>query len=84
MLSLPQLVVAKLVTPVMEQPQDATGTSAALFFIAPPLSGRGRKTPSAAPVTAAIASERPDDHRRGRLPIPHRRASIPSRPGRIW
>ena len=35
-LSLPQLVVAKLVAPVMELPPDATGTSAALFFISPP------------------------------------------------
>ena len=47
-LSLPQLAVAKLITPEMEQPQDATGTSAALFFISPP--------PNAAPESAAAAA----------------------------
>jgi spore germination cell wall hydrolase CwlJ-like protein len=47
-LSLPQLAVNKLIAPVIEEPQDATGTSAALFFISPP--------PNATPVSAVVAA----------------------------
>ena len=47
-LSLPQLAVNKLIAPVVEEPQDATGTSAALFFISPP--------PAATPVSAVVAA----------------------------
>ncbi len=47
-LSLPQLAVNKLIAPVMEQPLDATGTSAALFFISPP--------PIAVPESAVAAA----------------------------
>lgn len=57
MLSMPQMVVAKLVAPVMEQPQDATGTSAALFFIAPPLNNAAESTA----VTAATPDEAPSE-----------------------
>jgi spore germination cell wall hydrolase CwlJ-like protein len=47
-LSLPQLAVNKLIPPIIEEPQDATGTSAALFFISPP--------PNATPVSAVVAA----------------------------
>ena len=47
-LSPPQLAVNKLIAPVIEEPQDATGTSAALFFISPP--------PDATPVSAVVAA----------------------------
>jgi spore germination cell wall hydrolase CwlJ-like protein len=55
-LSPPQLAVAKLVTPVMEQPQDATGTSAALFFISPPPNATPETTVAAAVATPAAVS----------------------------
>lgn len=55
-LSPPQLAVAKLITPVMEQPQDASGTSAALFFIAPPPNATPESiSPAAAPAEADTA-----------------------------
>jgi spore germination cell wall hydrolase CwlJ-like protein len=59
MLSMPQMVVAKLVAPVMEQPQDATGTSAALFFIAPPLNNAAETTTATAATSDDAPSEGP-------------------------
>ena len=55
-LSLPQLAVAKLVAPVVEEPQDATGTSAALFFISPPPNPTPESAVAFADAPAAVAA----------------------------
>jgi spore germination cell wall hydrolase CwlJ-like protein len=77
MLSLPQMVVAKLVAPATEHPDDATGTSAALFFIAPPLNNAAETT-AATPATSDEAqSEGPTLAAAGIAP-PHSRAGSKS------
>ena len=58
-LSLPQLSVAKLITPVMEEPHDATGTSAALFFISPPPNATPEMTVAAAAPTESDTDAAP-------------------------
>lgn len=77
MLSLPQMVVAKLVSPAMEHPEDATGTSAALFFIAPPLNNAAEATASTAATTDEAPSEGPTLAAAGVAP-PHSRAGSKS------
>lgn len=59
LLSQPQISVAKLVMPAIEQPQDASGTSAALFFIAPPLNGTSESASIATASTDATPAEGP-------------------------
>jgi spore germination cell wall hydrolase CwlJ-like protein len=59
LLPLSQLTVAKLVPPAMDEPSDAGGTSAALFFIAPPLNGASENTSAAPAAPDAISAEGP-------------------------
>lgn len=59
MLSMPQMVVAKLVGPALEQPEDATGTSAALFFIAPRLNNAAETAANVPAPEDAAPSEGP-------------------------